>query len=336
MAQNPYINKVVFGDQAVLDLTGDTVQPSDVHEGYSCHDASGAVINGTYDFATATNGTATSADIVPNKTLWVNGQRLKGSMGIPTFADATDAELATMLQKHYAGEIDLTDYWTVGDKRTIHLNAMSATGVSEAHHADDYEFVIIGMNHDDLTTPINGITKAAITVQMDRILYTDTTSETYDSGNRDVAHEFGYMNSTNTNVGGWTSCARRTWCNNVFFGALPATIQSMIKNVDKKTSAGNISSTINTDSDKVFLLSEIEIFGTTTFSFSDEGSKYHYFDTASNIYKKPSEDTYVNAYWWERSPSISSINRFCYVTKTGDAYHHNAANIYGLAPAFCL
>jgi hypothetical protein len=240
------------------------------------------------------------------------------------------------LQKHYSGEIDLTNYWTVGDKRTIHLNAMAATGVSEAHHADDYEFVIIGMNHDDLTTPINGITKAAITVQLDRILYTDTTSDTHPSSNRNAAHEFGYMNDSDTNVGGWTSCARRTWCNNVFFGALPATTQSMIKNVDKKTSAGNTSSTINTDSDKVFLLSEIEIFGTTTYSASGEGSKYPYFDTTSNIYKKPSEDTYNSAFWWERSPYVSRTGRFCSITRSGIANYYIASNAHGLAPAFCL
>ena len=255
---------------------------------------------------------------------------------VPTFADGTDEEIATALQKHYAGEIDLADYWSVGDKRTIHLNAMEATGVSEAHHADDYEFVIIGIKHDDLTTPINGITKAAITVQLDRILYTDTTSATYASSDRDAAHEFGYMNSEQTNIGGWTSCARRTWCNNVFFGALPATTQSMIKNVDKKTSAGNQSATINTDSDKVFLLSEIEIFGTTTYSVSGEGSKYSYFDTASNIYKKPSEDTYVSDYWRGRSPHSSYSYRFCSVDRNGYASYTRAGDTFGISPAFCL
>lgn len=336
MANNPYINKVMFGDQAVLDLTSDTVQPSDVHEGYSCHDASGAIINGTFDFVDATSGTATSADLPSGKSLWVNGQLVEGEFQVPTFKDGTDEEIAMALQKHYAGEIDLADYWTVGDKRTIHLNAMSADGVSEAHHADDYEFVIIGMNHDDLTTPINGITKAAVTVHMDRIMYTDTTSQTYLSSDRNAAHEFGYINSSGTNVGGWTSCARRTWCNNVFFEALPQVIQSLVKNVDKKTSAGNQSSTINTDSDKVFLLAEIEIFGTTSYSASGEGTKYPYFDTASNIYKKPSEETYNSALWWERSPRVSYAGGFCCVYRRGDADYDNANGTRGLAPAFCM
>lgn len=255
---------------------------------------------------------------------------------IKPWATATDAEIADMLTAHYNGLIDLSteEGWEVGSKRSIALSAMSATGVSESHHADSYDFVIIGHKHDDLTTPINGVTKAAITVQLDRILFTDTTTE-YDSS-YDTAHEYGYMNSTNTNVGGWTSCARRTWCNNVFFGALPATTQSMIKNVDKKTSAGNQSSTINTDSDKVFLPSEIEIFGTVTHSKAGEGTQYSYFTTTSNRYKKPIYTGYQSANWWERSPNGSNIARFCYMGIDGVADYGSASSLAGLAPAFCL
>lgn len=255
---------------------------------------------------------------------------------IKPWATATDAEIADMLTAHYNGLIDLSteEGWEVGSKRSIALSAMSATGVSESHHADSYDFVIIGHKHDDLTTPINGVTKAAITVQLDRILYTDTTTQ--DTTSFDAAHECGYMNSTNTNSGGWTSCARRTWCNNVFFGALPATTQSMVKNVDKKTSAGNQSSTINTDSDKVFLPSEIEIFGTVSQSKSGEGTQYPYFTTTSNIYKKPIYTGYQNTYWWERSPQGSLNERFCSVNVDGSSGSGNASYARGLAPAFCM
>lgn len=256
---------------------------------------------------------------------------------IKPWATATDAEIADMLTAHYNGLIDLSteEGWEVGSKRSIALSAMSATGVSESHHADSYDFVIIGHKHDDLTTPINGITKAAITIQLDRILFTDTTTE-YDSS-YDTAHEYGYMNSTNTNAGGWTSCARRTWCNSVFLGALPQTIQDTIKQVDKKTSAGSQSSTINTDHDKIFLLSEIEIFGTTTYSFSGEGTQYQYFTTASNRYKKPRyNSSYVSGHWWERSPLSSNSNIFCIVNFDGSADYNRASNARGVVPAFCM
>ena len=44
---NQYVNKVVFGNQTLLDLTSDTVTPSVLMEGYTAHDRSGAIITGT-------------------------------------------------------------------------------------------------------------------------------------------------------------------------------------------------------------------------------------------------------------------------------------------------
>lgn len=263
------------------------------------------------------------------------------------FETATDAQLIAMLDSYYNGNYSASDiatlkstYLPIGAKRTIHLAHMDATGVSESHfdaNGADYEFVIIGHEHDDLQTPINGKTKALLTLQQDRILYVNTTDQTYSSSNRNPSYGFGYMNSTNTNVGGWKSCARRTWCNEVYFNALPSNIKNKIKTVQKLTSAGNQSSTIETDIyDKVFLLAEIEIFGTISYSASGEGTKYPYFDTVSNIYKKPSEDTYNSARWWERSPLVSDTDLFCYVLRNGSAYNGGAGNTHGFAPAFCL
>lgn len=47
MANNPYKNKVVYNGTTLIDLTGDTVTPSVLMEGYTAHDASGALITGT-------------------------------------------------------------------------------------------------------------------------------------------------------------------------------------------------------------------------------------------------------------------------------------------------
>lgn len=257
---------------------------------------------------------------------------------IKPWATATDAEIADMLTAHYNGLIDLSteEGWEVGSKRSIALSAMSATGVSESHHADSYDFVIIGHKHDDLTTPINGVTKAAITVQLDRILYKNTTDNSYSSNSPSADDEGGYMNSSDTNVGGWTSCARRTWCNNVFFGALPATTQSMIKNVDKKTSAGNQSSTINTDSDKAFLLSEIEVVGSNSNSASGEGTQYPYFETVANRYKNPVYSSSLSARWFMRSPRLSANSAFCAIANNGASDYYRAGICLGISPAFCM
>ena len=261
------------------------------------------------------------------------GNRLLGEpedLKIVTFADGTDAEITKMIEAHYAGKINIGDYWAVGDKRTIHHNAMSATGVSESHKANDYAYVIIGIEHDDLVTPINGKTKAAITIQTERMLYLDTTTK-YNSS-YDTSHECGYMNSSRINDGGWQDCERRIWCNEVYKKCLPTYIQNMMKQVKKKTIGGSISN------DYAFLPSEIEIFGSTTYSFAGEGKQYQYFKNATaNRYKKPRHGSdYVSGYYWERSPFSSGSNSFCRVNLDGSAGTGDASDTFGVVPCLCI
>lgn len=268
------------------------------------------------------------------------GNRLLGEpeedLKIVTFADGTDTEIENMIEAHYAGKINISDYWAVGDKRTIHHNAMDATGVSESHRANDYAYVIIGIEHDDLVTAINGKTKAAITIQTERMLYLDTTTEYNTSYN--VSHECGYINSSSTNSGGWEGCARRAWCNNVYKKCLPTYIQNMMKQVKKLTSVGSRSSTIKVSNDYAFLLSEIEIFGSTTYSYAGEGKQYQYFKNAiANRYKKPRyDDSHVSGHYWERSPYSGSENKFCHVNISGNSYYNGVSYYLGIALCLCI
>lgn len=47
MAENEYVNKVVYDGSTLIDLTADTVTAETLLEGYTAHDASGALITGT-------------------------------------------------------------------------------------------------------------------------------------------------------------------------------------------------------------------------------------------------------------------------------------------------
>lgn len=47
MANNPYVNKVQFGNQTLIDLTSDTVTADKLMQGYTAHDRTGAIITGT-------------------------------------------------------------------------------------------------------------------------------------------------------------------------------------------------------------------------------------------------------------------------------------------------
>lgn len=211
---------------------------------------------------------------------------------IVTFADGTDEEIIAMIEAHYNNKINIADYWAVGDKRKVNLSAIGYnTTVSENHRAQTVEFAIADFNHDDLTTPINGHTKAAVTLtQVDCLMTAECAAGTKYS---DENYEQGYMNRSNTNAGGWEMCNRRTWCNSNYYNALPSIIKNAVKEVDKTSSASNA---IKTTKDKIFLLSEIEIFGSTTHSMTGEGNQYSYYKhSAYNRYKLPKAGSSYNS-----------------------------------------
>ena len=139
-----------------------------------------------------------------------------------------------------------SEYFAIGDEKDIELD----TG-------EIITMVIIGFDHDDLSDSSG---KAGIT--------------------------FGMKNCLATNDGGWKSSQMRTSTMETLYGYLPEEVKAVIKPVDKKTSAGHMSRSIDTTSDKLFLFSQEEVMGTinraTTRqnSFSGEGSQYEYFKNA--------------------------------------------------------
>ena len=195
---------------------------------------------------------------------------------------------------------NVPDSWVVGNSKTMTINGTS------------YQIDIIGKNHDTYTA---GGT-APLTFQM-HDCYTDTKQ----------------MNSSNTTSGGWTSCAMRSTHLPAILALMPSEVQAGIKEVNKLTSAGSQSSTINTTADKLFLLSEIEIFGRTTYSKSGEGSQYAYYSAGNSKVKNLSGS--ANG-WWDRSPTGGSSAGFCYVKSSGAAGASNASGSGGVAFGFCF
>ena len=192
------------------------------------------------------------------------------------------------------------DSWVVGNSKTMTINGTS------------YQIDIIGKNHDTYTA---GGT-APLTFQM-HDCYADTKQ----------------MNSSNTNSGGWTSCAMRSTHLPAILALMPSEVQAGIKEVNKLTSAGSQSSTINTTADKLFLLSEIEIFGSTTYSKAGEGSQYAYYSAGNSKVKNFSGSAHL---WWGRSPYGSYSANFCIVDRDGSAIYSSASNSYGVAFGFCF
>lgn len=75
------INKVVFGNQTIIDLTSDTITSADLASGVTAHDASGEIITGTNTNDSDTSeDTALVGEILSGKTAHARGALLTGTM----------------------------------------------------------------------------------------------------------------------------------------------------------------------------------------------------------------------------------------------------------------
>ena len=238
------------------------------------------------------------------------------------FATATDAEIGLMISKANAGDITLSDYWSVGDTRVGSFAAMAATGVGESHVAQDVVMVIEDFNHYDKS---DGSGKAVVTIGMRDMMANGTS------------REGGYMNSSNDNTGGWRDCARRTWANNVLKAAAPAWIADNIKQVKIRTADGSGDTYAVTD-DYWFMKSEKEVFGTIARASSTAEStltQLAYYATAANRIKNAGASGSAG-YWWLRSPRSGGATSFVIVSSSGAVNGVSASNGYGLALSCCL
>lgn len=75
------VNKVVYGNRTLIDLTSDTVTQDKILSGFTAHDKSGATITGTCEFdVNSTDATVAVAEILDGKTAYARGAKLVGTM----------------------------------------------------------------------------------------------------------------------------------------------------------------------------------------------------------------------------------------------------------------
>lgn len=215
------------------------------------------------------------------------------------FADTSWSDINIISESGVASE-----YFSVGDEKELQIG-------SETYHVQ-----ILGFDHDDKS---DGSGKAGITVGLKEIMTTE--------------HVMNYLSYSDGYKGGWKDSDMRIYLNNNILNYLPQDVKNIIKSVNKLTSKGNKSREIETTLEDLFLLSEVEIFGSVVHSASGEGSQYQYFADGGSKVKYKSGSSYI---WWERSPKVSDNSLICVVNNDGSVSYTGITRTFGISFGFCI
>ena len=228
---------------------------------------------------------------------------------IVDFATGTNEQLYRMLQAHYAGTINIHDHWSVGDTRTVHLNAMSAYGTNESHAAQDVEIVL--MNAGGMTD-------------------TSGTECAFVWGMKNCLNEYGYMNSSNSNYGGWPGSERAVWCEYALYPAFGSDFNRLFREF-KHTSCNGTNGTAEVSkTGHCALFSEKMVFGDVAYTGAVENSHPYlqWYQTTSNRIKYRDGSTYP---WWLSSPRVGISTSFVRVSAGGGRNGDTASVARGLS-----
>lgn len=212
------------------------------------------------------------------------------------FYDCTTTEIQAIAKSGMASQ-----YWAIGDYHKITMT-----------DGEEIEVAIADFNHD--------VTPGGVTIPVTLVM-------------KNCFKATRVMNNINTNVGGWTNSNFRTSTLPSILSNFPDEWQNIMTTAQKKTSQGNISATIVTSDDKVWLLSPVELTGASNPGYAGEGTLYPIFtDDASRIKRV---NNVANNYW-TRSPASSYDQDFCYVTISGGVARGIASNTMGIPLGFCV
>ena len=275
---------------------------------------------GTYSVTASKDGATTEAVTVEVTEAGATYTCKLPSLSVPEivpWATGTDEQIAAMVSALDAGTLSVENTgWAVGDERTVSLAAMAATGVGESHAEQDVVLVLGNAGGK---------------------YFEDGTECHFVVLQKDSLNEAGYMNSSNTNSGGWEGCARRAWCNDVYSAAIPAALLPIFKRFKNVSGVGGGASSGTQETVDLFALAgEGEIFGSRTYAFADEVSaetQFEWYKTSANRVKKRSGSA---GSWWGRSPIAGDSAIFCNVSSGGGANCANATIAVGLAPFGCI
>lgn len=251
--------------------------------------------------------------------LWKKKQQEDSQVDIVSWADGSAAQIKSMLDAEKAGKINTADYWSVGDKRSFQLSAISAfskNGV-EIIAAQPAQTLEIALAHKGLYTGANNKTVCWVVSFVDCL------------------NQQGKMNGTNTNSGSWEGAAIREYLNDYVFPAMSAEDRALFTQFKTVTANPYNGTVLETSIDNLALCAEKEIFGEAHYGNITEATALTQFDYYKAI---ASHTKYANGnlcYWWQRSPCKDYDSAFC-LSNVGNASFNPAGQNQGISPFGCI
>ena len=254
-----------------------------------------------------------------SKILDCNGKYMNGNIEVTvepiTFNDSSWGDIKAAVNAGTAAS-----YWKVGDRKEVVLNG--TVGNKSFSNTTTYCY-ILGFDHNKSVESGGahalhiGFGASALSGGA-YIAYCDGKYSNYVSTT-------GYfsMNSSNTNSGGWNSCQMKSTICPAFKNALPSDLKSNIRAVTKWQNNGG-SSSGQSSSNEIWLLSEMEIFGSAAWSeYTANQVQYDFYKgvtdwSAAPKVKYKDTSTSLGAEWWERSAFSKDPDYFCRVFSSGD------------------
>lgn len=231
-----------------------------------------------------------------------------GGIEIVSFEWGTDAQIAAMLDAARNGTIDLQRdaHWHVGNMRKIHIDAFTGGG-DTAHDAQDIDMVISSFED------YNG---CGCILQFDFL-------EGLAAGQR--------MHSSNASNYGESEM--KTVTLPALVEALPGWLKDRLLPFD--VFVGSSSGATTVTGNKLALRAEIEVTGSTAFSYTGEGSRCELYKLA-DWWRKAAGYAGSNGNWWLRSPWNSSGGQYCVLNRDGGNNASLSSTKQLLAPFGCI
>lgn len=249
-----------------------------------------------------------------------------------TLNNNTPADIKAAVQAGIASSL-----WDEGDRVLITLNG----NVEDVNFNNvGYYAFVIGFDHNKSVESNN---KPNVCFQFGKNTsnnYITFRSRNYSMGGQTSGF---IMNPTNSNSGGWSKSYMRNTVCSAFLSIMPTEWQNIITNCTKYTDnsggGSNVSSNVTTTSDKIWILSEREIFVRRNYANSTEETyqkQYTFYENGNTRIMGAHDTPAYGINWWLRSPDVTNTSNFCHVSGSGVITTSNANQTLGFSPCFMV